>query len=724
MHVLVVEDDASSSAMLGDALRSRGYTVSRAGDGLEALQLLQTHTPDLIISDILMPNMDGYAFCRKVKANPRLRTIPFIFYTATYVEPADESLALSLGADRFLVKPVEIPQLLVIVADLLGAARRHELPSARREPLDDATADDLHVARLNAKLAEKVEELSAQQRALQLSETRFRDFAEIAADWFWETDDTLGVVYSSRYAEVMVGRRLGEFLRAGQDGEVSKAAGEAAAALGEMLATRQTLRSVEVEFPTPDGRHVLRVSGRPVYDEGSRFLGYRGVCRDDTEAAELVRQISHDASHDDLTGLLNRREFDLRLRNAFDSHRRYGTPSQVCFMDLDQFKVVNDTAGHMAGDAMLTTIARQLSTKLRTRDTLARLGGDEFGLILENCPLEKAIEICETMVALVASHQFVWEGRSFNSGISVGIADVGEAADDYTELLARADVACYAAKESGRNRVAVYDPGGQGEVRHADMFRATEIRSALDAGRGSLYAQPIIPLHSEAGPLHVELLLRLGRGDGGLLLPTDFIPAAERYGGMGALDRWVVGELIHRTGAAFTALPDAVFCANLSGTSFGDRDFLDFLRREIEQAEIDPSRLCFEITETAAIRNLEAAASSIAAIRDLGCQFALDDFGSGACSFTYLKKLPVDLVKIDGSFVRDIASDSVDHALVSSIAGIASVMGIRTVAEMVEDHQVIKLLRDIGVDYAQGNGIARPTDLDTVCRSFRDFVMR
>ena len=716
-RILVVEDDANSSVMLTAALEASGYEVTQASDGVEALDKLRRSLPDLVISDILMPRLDGYSLCRQVKDDSRTAQVPFIFYTATYTERADEALAYALGAARFVVKPAEIDELLRIIDETL-----QETPAeaqAEGSAVEGSAALEVrHVARLNAKLNKKIAELSSERRALQLSEARFRDFAETAADWFWETDERLRIVYATRYRDRLDGSVLNEFL---EQGKATPAEGQEASIV-RLLAERQAFRDSIVELPeVGGGRSIFRANGRPVTDEGGRFVGYRGVCRDATEAVELERKMSHDATHDALTGLLNRREFNDRLGNAFENNRRYGTPSQVCFMDLDQFKFVNDTAGHVAGDAMLSGIANLLAGCVRNRDTLARLGGDEFGLILENCPLRKAIEICDEMVEKVRDYRFVWDGQAFSAGISIGIVNVGDAASTHIELLSRADVACYAAKDGGRNRVAVYDPSGTGDAHHGEMLRAVELSQALEQQRLYLEAQPIVPLHSEAGPIHFELLVRLRADDGSLIYPGAFIPAAERYGRMSMLDRWVVQAVLTEGLATFAAIPRAVLSINLSGQSFADRSFLEFLTAEIRNSAIDPGRVCFEITETTAISNLDAAASSIARIRDLGCEFALDDFGSGACSFTYLKKLPVDLVKVDGSFVRDVCSDPVDHAMVSSITAIASVMGIRSVGEMVENSETLKMLQSIGVDYAQGYGVARPGALAQVCNDYRDF---
>jgi len=384
---------------------------------------------------------------------------------------------------------------------------------------------------------------------------------------------------------------------------------------------------------------------------------------------------------------------------------------------VDQFKVVNDTCGHAAGDEMLRQVSNLLRPGLRVGDTIARLGGDEFGVLLEHCPPEPALRIAEGLRRSVADFKFTWGTRSFATSVSIGVVNMIDGPRTLADALAAADAACYLAKDKGRNRIQVYHPRDTDvAVRHGEMEWVDRLQRALAEDRFLLYAQPIHALSAGGSALHhVEVLVRLRSERDELVPPMAFVPAAERYNLMPAIDRWVLRNAfgllaanLRRAGARHPGL-----CAiNLSGASINDESFLDFVLAEFLRAGLPHSLVCFEITETTAVTSLSKAADFIAALRGLGCRFALDDFGAGVSSFSYLKHLPVDYVKIDGSFVRDMAHDPVDRAMVEAIHSIGHVMGKQTVAESVESVEILDLLRAIGVDYAQGYGIARPSAFD------------
>ncbi|MHB1186655.1 EAL domain-containing protein [Thiobacillus sp.] len=435
----------------------------------------------------------------------------------------------------------------------------------------------------------------------------------------------------------------------------------------------------------------------------------------DQATARLVYQ----ASHDTLTGLINRREFEQRLERLLLSALQQGREHALCYMDLDQFKVINDTCGHAAGDELLRQLALLLKGNLRERDTLARLGGDEFALLLENCSTPDALEVADTFRAEVQRFRFKWEDRIFAVGMSVGMVAINRDSGTAASLLSAADAACYVAKDRGRNQIHVYESRDIDLTRHrGEMQWLTRIQRALEEGRLRLSWQEIRRTDGTVEPMrHVELLLRMVDDDGSEILPMAFIPAAERYSIMPALDSWVIGETWRacQRYLASKCEQQCLFAVNLSGASLKDPAFRRMLLQKLQENPDLGPHLCFEITETAAIGNLAVVNEFIYAMREFGCRFALDDFGSGLSSFTYLKNLKVDYLKIDGAFVRDIGSNAIDCSMVEAIHRIGHQMGLKTVAEYVESDQILAILRHIGVDYVQGNGVHCPEPLENLC---------
>lgn len=421
--------------------------------------------------------------------------------------------------------------------------------------------------------------------------------------------------------------------------------------------------------------------------------------------------IRHLAYHDHLTGLVNRSEFERYLNVALDSAKSEASTHVLLYLDLDQFKVINDTCGHQAGDEMLSQLSMVLRKRIRGNDTLARLGGDEFGLLLGSCPLTQAKTIAEDIREAISAFRFVWRDKIFSVGVSIGMAVISENSQSSAEVLSAADIACYAAKDLGRDRVHVYtDDDSDLRQRHTEMQWVSRIKDALEDDRFVLHRQEMHSLNSSGGGLqYSEFLIRMVGLDGGIILPGAFIPAAERYGIMTRLDRWVVAAVIEYLAEDFPN--SSVNFINLSGASLSDSDFFSFIKQKIVDTNISPDLLCFEITETAAIANLSSAVDFINEIRDIGCKFALDDFGAGLSSFSYLKTLPVDYLKIDGAFVRDIENDPMDYAIVQAINEIGHVAGLQTIAEFVESEATLQSIKDIGVDLAQGYCIGRPQPL-------------
>lgn len=449
-------------------------------------------------------------------------------------------------------------------------------------------------------------------------------------------------------------------------------------------------------------------SAAPIRDKQGRIIGVVLVFHDVTHAHNLAKRMDWDASHDALTGIFNRSTFEHRLE---DLVARAEGEHVLLYIDLDQFKVVNDTCGHTAGDQMLCQIAALMQTRLRESDTFARLGGDEFGVLLEHCSLPAALKVGETLLETLATFRFGWDEKSFHVGASIGVVEIQPEGMTAAQLMSAADTACYAAKDEGRNRVRTYLAGDlEISQRKGELSWVARIQRAMDESRLRLYWQPIVPLAPATdGPLQGEILLRLLDETGAVVAPGAFLPAAERYHLMRRIDRWVVHETF--AWLASHPLDHRHVSVNLSGHSLGDAALLEFVQDELEQSGVDPYRISFEITETAAIAHLAHARKFIDALRVQGCRFALDDFGSGLSSFGYLKNLPVDYLKIDGSFVRNLARNPIDEAMVSSINHIGHVMGLTTIAEFVEDDATMQRLRGLGVNFAQGYAVAMPSPL-------------
>lgn len=450
-----------------------------------------------------------------------------------------------------------------------------------------------------------------------------------------------------------------------------------------------------------------------VRDQAGNFFGAVVILHDVSTERQHASQLSHQASHDELTGLINRREFERQLSALLALPASQKARHAIMYLDLDQLKIVNDSGGHAAGDQLIRQLSALLKQRLRDGDLLARLGGDEFGVVIKDCSDEDAVNVAEALRELVFDTRFVWEGKSYTTGLSIGLVSDIEQFESLIELMKVADAACFMAKEKGRNRVHCYRADDHElSLRHREIEWVSRIAEAHEQNRFRLYAQRIVPAASQdRRGQHVELLLRMVDAEGTLIPPMSFIPAAERYNLMPKIDRWVVQAAFGMLAEGFAAGvdPQAVTCAiNLSGASIEDEHFLEFIMEQQRQHAIPFHAICFEITETAAIANLPRAAHFIAQLRSVGCSFSLDDFGAGMASFGYLKHLPVDFLKIDGSFVKDMMSNPIDRAMVGAINQIGHVMGKKTIAEFVENDAILDSLKQLGVDYAQGFGIARP----------------
>ncbi|MET0068368.1 MAG: EAL domain-containing protein [Candidatus Thiodiazotropha sp.] len=470
-----------------------------------------------------------------------------------------------------------------------------------------------------------------------------------------------------------------------------------------------------------DGREIaIEDSAAPIRKQDGQVIGVVMVFHDVTRAREMAQTLSWQASHDSMTGLVNRAEFEQRLRVLLDQVREDRSRHAMLYLDLDQFKVVNDTSGHVAGDELLKQLAVLMSDLVRESDTLARLGGDEFGVLLAHCDLSHAQLVANLLREKIHEYRFIWQDKLFEIGASVGIVEITEVQNDISLILSHADIACYAAKDAGRNRVHVFQPDDDELMqRHSEMLWISKITQAMEQERLELYCQAIVPTPGETEPIEwYEILLRLRDIQGHLVPPGAFIPAAERYNLMPAVDRWVIThalENLQRMGACEETHRYRI-SINLSGASLNQEDTAAFILDQAGAFQIDPDQVCFEITETAAISNLAKAYRLMHDLKEQGFRFALDDFGTGVSSFNYLKNLPVDYLKIDGSFVRDMLNDSVDDAMVEMINQIGHVMGIRTIGEYVENAEILAALSRKGIDFAQGFHLHHPTPMQSICQ--------
>jgi diguanylate cyclase (GGDEF)-like protein/PAS domain S-box-containing protein len=462
------------------------------------------------------------------------------------------------------------------------------------------------------------------------------------------------------------------------------------------------------------GEHSIELSATPMRTPAGEQVGAVVLLHDVSEQRGLARQMSYQATHDALTGLVNRREFERRLEESVEVGHRGDGQHVLCYLDLDRFKVVNDTSGHLAGDSMLREVAKLLRDAVRDSDTVGRLGGDEFGMLLIGCPLEKARQIADDVCRAVGDHRFVWRDRIFNIGVSVGLVEISRESGTLEELLTAADSACYVAKKQGSGHVAVYSARDEALARHTGEIQwLQKLQGALKESRFQLFYQPIVPAYgTDGGGPAMEVLVRLQEEDGHQVPPAEFVRAAERYHLMGLVDRWVVQTTLAALGrGAIPISSDRCVAINVSGQTLADSQFMEFVVECLDSTGVTPAQVCFEISETAVVANLDHARRFVGVLHGMGCQFALDDFGSGMGSFSNLKSLPMDYLKIDGSFIRNLARDTVNQAMVTAMIKLARTLNFKVIAEQVEDTAALEAARRMGVDFLQGYAIARPQPL-------------
>jgi len=458
----------------------------------------------------------------------------------------------------------------------------------------------------------------------------------------------------------------------------------------------------------------VEATASPIRGAAGDVQGVAVMLHDVSELRGLTQQMSYQASHDALTGLVNRREFERRLGEALEIARAGRQGHVMCYMDLDRFKAVNDTSGHLAGDNMLREVAALIREAVRDSDTVARLGGDEFGVLLVGCPLDKARQIADDIWRAIAEYRFVWKDRIFSVGVSIGIVEITGESNSLEEIMSAADSACYVAKKQGDGHVHVYSSHDEAVARsRGEIHWLQRLQAALRDGFFELYVQPIEPARPGAvssGPA-MEVFVRL-HDEGQAISPADFFPAAERYRLMSMIDRWVLGSALAAIAAGAIRLPPGrSLSLNISGQTLADPAFLEFVVEELDRTGVAPSQICFEVAETSVIGNLEHARRFVEVLHGMGCRFALDDFGTDLGGFANLKSLPLDYLKIDGSFMRDLGRDTVNQAMVSAVVNMARTLNFRLVAEQVEDVAALEAARAMGIDFVQGHAIGRPRPL-------------
>ena len=699
--VLAVDDNATIRKAISMRLRAKGFDVVTAADGRSALALVDRRAFDLVILDLNMPEMRGEEVLRQLRQRHSQNQLPVIVLAASN-DHGDIQRTLALGANDYIVKPGDFPILLTRIQTQLtlrDTISRLRTQSALLRETQALTHSGSHLPGALASGAHGI------PFDVLHDHTPMTCFA-ISADGHVLHCNYFGARYLGYEARALLGRSMLD-LYAPDDRPLAMESLAAARDLPGRV-HRWDIRQVK-----KNGDIIwMRNTARAVRDGGLDLVLL--TCEDIDDAYRLSELLSFQSSHDELTHLANRKALEQRLQQVIASAQSEHTEHALAILDIDQFKLINDSYGSAAGDDLLREVAELIKQATRKRDTVARIGSDEFAVLLEDCPLALAQQAAETLRGVIESHGFDWQGRSYPVSASIGIVAINDASATPGDVLSLADTACYAAKDSGRNCVHTYEPDNPSvQQRHGEMRWAARINQAMNDGRFELNCQLIAPLtaagHEGMRGAHYEILLRMRDEGGGLILPGEFLPAAERYNLSCRIDRWVIDTVFQW----LTARPRALLevgqvSINLSGRSIGNAEILQFILTAFRAGRVPADKICFEITETAAVADLVGATQFIARLKECGCHFALDDFGSGFSSLAYLKRLPVDYLKIDGAFVRDMACDPIDHAMVRSINDIGHLLGKRTVAEFVESAATMDLLRALGVDFAQGYAIGRP----------------
>ncbi len=685
IKLLIIDDDEDDYFLIRDLLsdiREVKYETSWASSYRLALQALESNKFDACLLDYRLGEHTGLDLLQEIM--DRGFRIPTILLTGQGDHAIDIE-AMNVGASDYLVKGEVGPVIL----------ERSIRYAMERKRMEDELFDEKERALVTlASIGDSVITTDNNFRIIYMNQ-------EAETITAWKNEEVQGLLLPqiltvfNEITRESLGNPVEKVLREGKKINFSSKA---------LLVNRE------------GGEYAIEATASPIRNREEKITGIVIVLRDVTRTRELTKKISYQASHDSLTGLVNRGKFEEQLQQVIESAKYQNLSHVLFFMDLDRFKIVNDTCGHFAGDQLLKQISNLLEKNLRHSDVVARIGGDEFAVILENCPLLKAQEIANKICRTIQNYRFAWRENQFTIGISIGVVEIDAGSVSADRVLNDADEACYMAKENGGNKVHVYQKNGEIAKHSGEVRWVLDINRAFEDNRFRLFYQPIVPLTGDNNVNHYEILIRMLDRKGNLIYPGSFLPAAQRYKLMPSIDRWVINTYFSFYVVNYQKRSNKpVFCnINLSGLFLNEEFALEYIEDQFRQYQVPPETICFEITETLAIANFDKVIKFIQKLRNIGCRFALDDFGNGLATFSYLKNLPVDYVKIDGSFVKHMVDNMVDSAVVESINQIAHLMNIKTIAEFVESEVVFMKLKEIGVDFAQGYWIAKPAALEVI----------
>ena len=702
MKILIAEDDENSRHLLEDVLANEGYEVASFDNGLKALSYLQVEPVDLIISDILMPELDGYGLCRALKQNHTLQKIPFIFYTATYTTPQDERFAIALGANKFIIKPILMPDLLEIIWQVLESEQVGRGPKNRGlyrgSPLK---LDKQHADLVRNKLDKKLVELNEEKSKLIESEARFRDFAEASADWFWESNEQHKV-------NALTGGPAGLNFYSLTD--LAEACHSHSS--NEMLKTLQAHKRFAdyvVHFTDEQGKLVyLRISGKPIFQLNGNFIGYRGVGRDVSEMVALNRKVEFLASHDDLTGLPNRSLFRQRLEHAIAKAERTSSQVLLLFFDLDKFKLVNDTLGHEAGDQLLIMATKRISDKARATDALCRLGGDEFVMVMEGASPQDGHRLVRDIITAFSTPFDIKQQKVYCT-TSIGVSVYPDDTTDPQTLMVYADLAMYRAKQNGRNDFEFYT-SNLNFIAHQWLDMENGIRHAFKEGQFFVVYQPQVE-NTKNQLTGMEVLLRWRHPERGLIPPLEFIKIAEQSALINQIGEFVTDAACKQIRAWLDkgfAVPRVSI--NISARHLRSQTLVKTLIGTTAKYGLDPSMLCIEITEHALLEEGDTVKKNMHQIKQAGFSISLDDFGMGHSSLLYLKRWAVDEIKIDRTFVDGLVNSAEDRVIVKAIVALGDALGLKLVGEGVENQMQADILAASGCKNVQGYFYSPPIE--------------
>ena len=680
-EILLIDDDSDFTDSLSEVLQDKGFTVEIVNNREDAKAAVSSSNPGLALIDIRLGSTNG------INLIEDLHQIKQDLLCVIMTAHTSEEMAISAlrnGAYDYLRKPFDINYFLVVV---------------------NRCFDRIFIEQQKQRV----------ETELKISETRYQQLYHETPAMFFTVSKSGAILSANKYGAECLGFSVDQmqqqfFANLYREEDIKEIQNH----LKQLFSEQQTHLTWELKKKCQDEKIIwVRETARLVHDCNHETVALI-VSEDITESKNLEQQLSYQASHDPLTSLVNRSCFEQLVSRAIDGAIQENHSAVLLFMDLDQFKVVNDTCGHHAGDELLKQISVLIESVIRESDHLGRIGGDEFAVLLEGCDIKRAQQIAELIIETVSSYPFSWENKTYVVGISIGMVPVLGKEINFSELMIAADAACYLAKDKGRNRAYLYEHDNLEQNQHIGQMRwVTRIQAAIDENRMIAYAQPAVDIHRQNKICSYELLVRMIDTDGSIILPGAFLPAAEQYNLISKIDRIMICHAINIQNKMRTrqqALP--TLAVNLAGQSLCDNSLLGFIIESIASGELDAKHIIFEITETQAIQNLKLASAFIQQLNKQGCRFYLDDFGTGLSSFAYLNTLAVNSVKIDGVFVKDISTNKIHRAMVKSINEIAHIMNKETIAEFVTNQETVEFLKEIGVDYAQGYLFGEPQPID------------